>query len=285
MKYFVLIVSCIYSYGMAIADEALAHSVAVMAVLDTSGSPHTVKTAGEMEDLRQLTYRTGESVTMISPDGTETPLMENAAVSGSVSWKPSFGGLWTVSNSVSGTATFTFRHSLFDDQPDIPQVVDDEELVDIVDTFAIGIDFTFTLLALPGLLDRLLLPDGYSIVLEEDGLYRLKLREAGLVWRGKPVETVIDTRLEGPDRTARPNKTWRVSYTGDGWLGVSSTVSELTVVSPSGISTSQNLFGTGVTVFRPQEVGIWTLILHMENGTTYMGRVSVFGQDFVISFR
>ena len=72
MKLFILVASCICSCGMAVAEDAIARSAAVVAMLDTSGLPHSVKTAVDFEELRQLTFRTGETVTMVSPDGVET---------------------------------------------------------------------------------------------------------------------------------------------------------------------------------------------------------------------
>ena len=265
-------------------DAAVACSAPVAALLDTSGSPRAIKGAEELADLRPLTCRAGETVTLIAPDGTAVSLVEGAA-SDSVAWMPSSGGIWTVSNSVQGTATFTVRHSLFGAMPDPAQLVDADELADLVEVSAADDGFVFDLVEGAVGLDELALPNGYSVSPHGNGHYVLAAVADGSVWNGAPFASDIDTKSAGPDRKAYIGKTRSVSYSGDGWRGGAYAVSALTITSPSGGGERHEFSGTGSYPFRPAEEGVWLLTLNMADGTALESQISVFRRDFVVTIR
>lgn len=96
---------------------------------------------------------------------------------------------------------------------------------------------------------------------------------------------VADTNGEGPDRRVRePGPFPAIAYSGDNWLGGAAAESTLTLVSPSGASTSYNLAGTGARAFHPRETGDWTVTLVSGSGTV-SGTVTVVAAATVLIVR
>ena len=70
--------------------------------MDTSGRPIVLSSQSDVSDLATwpVTYRAGETVTAIAPDGGSVALVASAAPSaGGVSFSPTTGGLWRLVNS------------------------------------------------------------------------------------------------------------------------------------------------------------------------------------------
>ena len=91
-----------------------AESADVAYALDTVVSaPRAIKTAADLAATAPV--RTGETVTATAPDGTVATLVAGAASDETIALSEALdaGGLWTLSNSRQGSASFTVRHSLF----------------------------------------------------------------------------------------------------------------------------------------------------------------------------
>ena len=73
------------------ADEALYTSTNAVARIDTSGSPYAVVSADKGAT---VTYRKGESVSVILPDGSISKIVEEQAGSGVAAWMPEAGGVY-----------------------------------------------------------------------------------------------------------------------------------------------------------------------------------------------
>ena len=80
------------------------------------GRTIAAKSLAEIADLPPVTWRAGETVTMTKCDGTETILAAAASSSaGSASIAPDAGGIWTLVNSVQGTARIGIPWSVYGD--------------------------------------------------------------------------------------------------------------------------------------------------------------------------
>lgn len=86
-----------------------------------------------------------------------------------------------------------------------------------------------------------------------------------------------DSQQEGPNRTTRRKEAPAVAYTGDSWVGDAAKAATLTFTSPSGAATTVNRTGSGAIAFNFNEVGSWTVLLAMADGTTRTAVVTIDG--------
>lgn len=66
-----------------------------------------------------VTWQTLETVTVAGPDGTTTVVADNASARGSYTFTPTVGGVWTLSNSMSGTVKVCVPWSIYGDSENI----------------------------------------------------------------------------------------------------------------------------------------------------------------------
>lgn len=86
--------------------------------LDTRGIPVALSTLADVASLAEdwpVTYRTGETVTYVAPDGTIGTLVSDAASAGTVPFSPNAGGLWRLENAGVATAYVGVGWSVFGD--------------------------------------------------------------------------------------------------------------------------------------------------------------------------
>lgn len=258
---FALSVSTVF---MLYADDvSVADSNVLTASLDTIGSVHAITS---IADAVTLVCRPGSMVTAADADSGETRTL-TASASGSVSWMPTAGGLWTLYSSLDGQAEFTVRYSLFGAQgtgsvSDPFKIVDGEELADMADAGTMTDGCYLTLRGASGLMGELFMPSGYALLELDSGDFRFAAASGGLVYCGTPVTSFIDAKNTGPDRKMKRNKgSRRIAYSGDNWCGDPASDATLTLVSPSGVETDMALSGTGSVEFDPDEIGLWSVIL------------------------
>lgn len=240
------------------ADGRLVSSAPAAYRADARPSPRAVKTAEERAAVAAhwpVTRRSGETVTLVAPDGSSGSLAGTAL-------DFTAGGVWTVVNSVQGRAMFTVRHSaagtVFDGTAESPgRVVDGDELVDL----APGDGYVFMLDGTDGLLAELTVPDGFRLEALPDGLWRLAASDDGCLVVGPSTVYPADSRRRGPVRLTARRAALPVAYSGDDWLGDVTKASSLTFVSPSGRETAFDLTGTGAVRFTFDEDGAWRIRL------------------------
>ena len=66
-----------------------------------------------------VTWQTLETVSVTAPDGTTTIEASNASASGSFTFTPTVGGVWTISNSMSGTVKVCVPWSVLGDSTNV----------------------------------------------------------------------------------------------------------------------------------------------------------------------
>ena len=272
--------------GAARAEDVASNTLTYS--LDTCGSHREVKTAADVAALWPMRYCAGDTVKAIAPGGAESTLVSAAAADGSMALPFNAGGLWTLENSMQGTATFTVRHSLYGTLGDgtaasPAKIVDADELADLADAGTVGADYVFTLNGLTSLLADLRIPSGMCLSSVGDA-WRVATVADGSRHVSTAVSYPVDCVRAGPNRSANQQKVLPIAYSGDEWLGSASAASTVTFVSPTGESTSLNLSGTGVTRFTFDKTGAWTVRLVMENGTTKEAVVRITA-GFIIEFR
>ena len=89
------------------AGEDLATSAAFGGVhMNTSGLPTIISSQSDITALAAwpVTYRAGETVTVVARDGTTRTVAENVAADGAAAFAPDAGGLWQLVNSNGETA-------------------------------------------------------------------------------------------------------------------------------------------------------------------------------------
>ena len=87
-------------------------------LVDTSGKPIALSTLSDVEAFaaRSVTYRTGETVTALAPDGSSVALVASpAATGGDVSFEPTAGGLWRLVNSSGDNVAVGVAWAVFGD--------------------------------------------------------------------------------------------------------------------------------------------------------------------------
>ena len=271
--------------GVPGADGAPLASTSADAVymLDTV-FPVAVKTADDMPIA--LWRQSGDEVTAIAPDGTAAPVV-------SPSWAPTAGGLWTLTRMRQGanqdTALVTARHGLFGSQgagttASPAKLVDADELADFDAAGMVGNGYTFELDGADDLLGLLRTPIGYRIENAGGGLWRLVTAVGDCLCEWSEIAFFLDSRSEGPNRTAKTRDILPISYTGDNWQRRTTAASTLTLVPPSGTTSVRNLQGTGVESLRLLEPGAWRLTLAFAD-TTLASEISVVDDGFFFQCR
>ncbi len=267
---------CFFALAAVAASAALPlkASVEVLAAaaeceyrLDTRAMPRAIRTQAELDALWAATYKAGESVTSTAPGGTQTVLVSAAAAAGTTALAFDAGGLWTLENSAQGTATFTVRHSIFGTQgagtaASPAKIVDATEILDLMNSTALGEGSVVTFEGTSGLKGDVLLPGQYAFDAAGEGLWSIAAAPNGVgVSVAESGEYALDTMQGGPDRTIRTRRGHYLAYSGDGWLGSASATSSLTVVSPKGVITTQNFIGMGLMPYYPAGKGDSTATL------------------------
>ena len=268
------------------ADDALYTSTNAVARIDTSGSPYAVVSADEGAT---VTYRRGESVSVIMPDGSISRLVDEQAASGVAAWMPEAGGVYTLTNSVSGTAVLTVRYSDFGTQgsgtiDDPVKIMDDAEIADLAASGDLG-DGMFVSLRGPSVsIGGSSRPSGLSVQYAGEGLYEMLSDYTGKCYAGRPVSSVMETMRPGPDRRIHVRDALAIAYSGDLWIGGSEAQSSVSVESPSGSKTENAFNGSGSMPFCPTLAGVWKVVL--KAGDTVMeSNISVIPNQFSIVIR
>lgn len=86
--------------------------------LDTSGLPVALLSQSDVDSFsacRPVTYLSGETITVASPAGTVSTLIEDAPSAGTRTFTPNAGGLWRLSNSNGAIAYVGVGWSVFGD--------------------------------------------------------------------------------------------------------------------------------------------------------------------------
>jgi len=99
----------------AAAEDIWATTSKTSITINTEDSSPIPLLNRSMVDSFAFTYRTGETVTAVAPDGTETVVLSAAASAGSQTFAPSAGGIWTLVNSASGKVQLGVPWSVYDD--------------------------------------------------------------------------------------------------------------------------------------------------------------------------
>lgn len=281
-----LSVSAVLSAVALQAGEPLYTSTNVTAVLDTSGSPYAVLSA---DDGATVTYRSGEAVSVVSADGTATPLLEAQDGRGTATWLPDAGGVYVLSNSVSGTAVFSVRYSDFGTEgtgssEDPVKIMDNEEISDLVDSGKLSSGMLFSLQSPAVSIGGSSCVDGYCVQAADDDMYMLVESSDGVRYSGRSVSSFMETMSPGPDRRIRLRDVAAIAYSGNPWIKGADGASTLTLASPSGADTEHTFSGTGAVAFCPDEKGVWTVTL-TAGDTVLTGNVSVLPRQFAVIVR
>ena len=282
LVFFVIaVVSCV-----AFGEKPLAVSQDRCFFVDTTGDACIVTVQSSF----LLPYRTGATVTAMSEDDmTADTLVSVAAADGSVSWNPSSGGCWTLTNSSEGTATFLVRYSIFEaggtgTESSPAKIVDGKELSDLILGGGASEGFTFSLHGSIGISD-VELPQGWALQGISGGKFCLKASASGMCYQTESVPFVVETEDCGPNRKKYGlDDTWLIAYSGDCWSRRTETESRLSISSPSGETIVEICSGTGIRSFCPTEKGLWTVML--ETGAkVYSGVVRVRDDGMVLIVR
>ena len=261
------------------ADAPLAASEARAFILDTRPSPRAISTRSDLENLWSVTYRQSESVFVVSPAGSLTKPVDRAGAAGRYLWVPNVGGLWTLTNDVSGVATFSVREALFGNNGsgtvlDPYRIVDEGAFIEQLEIASVTNGFTFMLTGAAGILDNLSVPSGYAVCQLAARTYQLRADGSGQLMSCLGTGFAVDSVGTGPDRTYNRNEgpLLPVAYSSDGWAMLSAVSSTLTVRSPKGVETSWSMPGTGSRPVDFREGGLWTVTLTspLETLTAYI---------------
>lgn len=273
----------------ALADDTpLAETAAsVTYAVDTRTSPRAVKTAAELGEIADGTWkavrRPGEAVTLAAPDGTTTVLAAADSSAAGVVIPLNAGGVWTVENSKLGTAVFTVRRSidgtLGEGTAASPaRLVDGDELCD----YGAGENYVFVLDGPEGLMAVLRLPTGSCIEKSGEGVWRLAASTDGRQCTWSAIVFAADSLWQGPDRKTSNDDTLLVSYSGDNWRGDATKAATLTFIAPDGTSSTLQRTGTGSLRFKFSKSGNWTVRLEMEDGTIHEAVLTVVGGLMIV---
>ena len=261
------------------SDAPLAVSEARAFALDARPSPRAISTRSDLDGLWSVTYRQSESVFVVSPSGTLTQPVDRAGADGRYPWVPNAGGLWTLSNNVSGIATFSVRDALFGDigsgtVQDPYRIADEGVFNEQLEISSVTNGFTFRLTGEADLLDKLSVPSGYGVCQLAARTYQLRADGTGLLMSCLGTDFAVDSVGAGPDRTYNRNEgpLLPVAYSPDGWAMLSDASSTLTVRSPKGVEMSWSVSGTGSRSVDFREGGLWTVTLAspLETLTAYI---------------
>ena len=109
---------CLINALFVVAQEPLATSQACVFSVDSSeDSPYAIsnQTMIEAWKNRKINWRKGDSVHMVSPDGTRIVLVENANNAGSIEVDFTQGGLWRLVNSSQGEVVVGVAWTVYND--------------------------------------------------------------------------------------------------------------------------------------------------------------------------
>ena len=286
---FAFVVS-IAAFGVVLGDVPLYVSADCPFILDSMPvtAPRAVKTAADLAALPFASYRAGDVITTIAPDGTTS--VSGIVVNAQAALPFDSGGFWIFTNSPQGTASFVVRHSLCGTLGDgtaasPAKIVDGDELADYVAAGTAGTGYVFTLDGEKTLLNDLLLPTGYKFEMIGDTLWRLVPSQNGCLYECAQIRWAVDSKQDGPDRKTLKKEALPIAYTGDNWARAASMASTLTLVSPSGATATHNLAGTGARSFTLAEQGDWTVTLVMADGSTLTSTVTVNEAAFILIVR
>ncbi len=263
--------SAIPSTGFADDTPIAETASAFVYAIDTLASPRAVKTAEELAEIANGTWkatrRPGETVALSAPDGTVTTLAAADSTAASVVLPIDAGGVWTVANSKQGSVAITVRRSLDgtlgDGTASSPaKLVDGGELLD----YGASEGYVFMLEDVDGLSASLNLPAGCCMDYVEERVWRLTAPADGRLYGSNEVVYMADAARPGPNRKTSRRGALPVAYSGDNWTGDSAKAATLTFVSPDGDVTELARSGTGVERFSFGKSGDWTVRLEMENG-------------------
>jgi hypothetical protein len=256
---------------------------------DSTGSPYVVATAEEKDALWPLIYKAGETVQAASPGGQVSTLVASAGADGQSAWTPTEGGVWTLTNSNEGAATFHVYTSIFGLQG-AGTAANPAKVIDATDFAALIADvsdkdgFTFVLPAGTAL-DAFAAPFGYVFRATGGDAYRLDESPSGIVYSADAYRSfAVDTVRSGPDRSVRKrNEILPFAYSGDAWKGSASAASTLTFMAEDGTTAhSESCTGTGTFAYELPK-GLWTVTLS-SSATNLVANID-FINGFVISFQ
>lgn len=265
---------------------SLADSAQYTLAIDTMGTAYAVTSVAAPVS---LTYRAGDTVTVISPSGEESTLVNAAGSAGAYDWTALAGGVYTLANSgENARVTFSVRYSLFGTQgagtdADPAKIVDGDELADLFDSGVAGDGYVFTLHGPAFVTCPIKRIPGCAILSGIDGLCRLVVPSDGLLYAQTVALPRLDTRQTGPDRRVdSAEDLLPFAYSGDNWKGDEAAGSTLTFTPASGIATVTNLLGTGTCEFGAMRSGDWTVALD-SSLTNLTARIS-FKKGFLVIF-
>jgi len=210
-------------------------------------------------------------------------------VDGQSAWTPTEGGVWTLTNSNEGAATFHVYTSIFGLQG-AGTAVNPAKVIDATDFAALiaGVSdkdgFTFVLPAGTAL-DAFAAPSGYAFRATSGDAYRLDESPSGIVYSADAYRSfVVDTVGFGPDRSVkRRNEIPPFAYSGDAWKGSASAASTLTFMAEDGTTAhSESCTGTGTFTYELPK-GLWTVTLS-SSATNLVANIN-FTSGFIISFQ
>ena len=264
------LVACVAAFSAVADDTLLDESSECVFSADTTGSPYVVKSANEVE---VLTYRAGESVTAIAPDGSSLGIVAAGASGGSANWTASGGGVWRLVNSKQGEVRFCVRHSAFGTQGEGTEaspwkIVDAAELSELVADETASAGFVFLLCGDESAPYDIDWPTGYVPSGVDNSAWVLASNADGLLYGSAQTSFKADSMKIGPNRTYEAGDGWMpVAFSGDNWIGAADATATLTFVAPDGTSTAVPCTGCGVYDFEPylKKHGIWTVTLTPAN--------------------
>lgn len=98
----------------------------------------------------------------------------------------------------------------------------------------------------------------------------------------------LDTCQTGPDRRTDKRNVLPVAYSGDNWAGDVAKASVVTFTPPEGSGLSETVWnrnGSGVDAFTFGVVGLWTVTLKFEDGTTRTAKIDILTSGLTISIK
>lgn len=285
------LVACVAAFSAVADDTLLDESSDCVFSADTTGSPYIVKSANEVE---VLTYRAGESVTAIAPDGSSSGIVAAGASGGSANWSATGGGVWRLVNSKQGEVLFCARHSAFGTQGAGTEaspwkIVDAAELSELVAGESASDGFVFLLCGEESDPYDLDWPTGYVPAGVDNGAWALASNADGLLYGSAQTAFKAESLKTGPARTYEVWDGWLpVAFSGDNWIGAADATATLTFVAPDGTSTVIPCTGCGAYDFEHdlRKSGVWTVTLTPAN-SAYATLVATLKErmGFIMVFR
>ena len=117
-RFAMFLVAWAAAFPLFAADGDLLAETAAAATFDVCTfdvATFAAKSAAEIAALMPVTWRTGETVGVIPPQGASSTLVSDAASAGSTQFAPDAGGIWTLINSAQGKARIGVAWSVYND--------------------------------------------------------------------------------------------------------------------------------------------------------------------------